>query len=118
LVNKRRRSSTDSRAAIFRAAALEFADRGYDAARTDRIAARARVNKAMLYYHFGSKRDLHRAIVRDMVDAVGARARVIADGSGTAGEKLDRWVEALLYNHFLKNIHMTLHHDYQLKNYQ
>ena len=37
----------DSRAAIFRAAALEFAERGYEAAGTDRIATRARVNKAM-----------------------------------------------------------------------
>ena len=39
-----RRSMRDSRTAIFRAAAHEFAERGYDAAGTDRIAARARVN--------------------------------------------------------------------------
>jgi AcrR family transcriptional regulator len=43
-----RRAPGDSRAAIFRAAAVEFSDRGYDAAGVDRIAARARVNKAML----------------------------------------------------------------------
>ena len=34
----------------------------------------------MLYYHFGSKRALYLEVVRDMVGAVGARARAIADG--------------------------------------
>ena len=33
---------------ILAAAALEFAERGYAGARVDRIARRARVNKAML----------------------------------------------------------------------
>ena len=60
----------DSRAAIFRAAALEFAERGYEAAGTDRIATRARVNKAMLYYHFGSKRQLYLDVLRQMFGAV------------------------------------------------
>ena len=40
--------------AILAAAALEFAERGFAGARVDRIARRARVNKAMLYYHFKS----------------------------------------------------------------
>jgi AcrR family transcriptional regulator len=48
----------DSHSAIFHAAAIEFSELGYDAAGVDRITARAGVNKAMLYYHFGSKRAL------------------------------------------------------------
>jgi len=96
LVNKRRRSARDSRAALFRAAAREFADRGYDAAGTDRIAARARVNKAMLYYHFGSKRDLYLDVVRDMVAALGGRIRAIADAPGAAEPKLDAWISAIV----------------------
>ena len=86
----------DSRGAIFRAAALEFAERGFDAAGTDRIATRARVNKAMLYYHFGSKAALYAEVVRDMVGIVGARVRAIADGSGSAEHKLDSWISALV----------------------
>jgi len=86
----------DSRAAIFRAAALEFAERGYDGAGTDRIATRARVNKAMLYYHFGSKGELYSAVVRDMFGAVGTRVRAVADGPGTAEAKLDAWISALV----------------------
>ena len=93
---KTKRSARDSRAALFRAAALEFSERGYDAAGTDRIAARARVNKAMLYYHFGSKRDLYLDVVRDMVRTVGARARAIADGPGTAEAKLDLWIATIV----------------------
>ena len=91
-----RRLTRDSRAAIFRAAAQEFAERGYEAAGTDRIAGRARVNKAMLYYHFGSKAELYSEIVRDMVGAVGARVRAVADGPGSAFEKLDAWISALV----------------------
>jgi AcrR family transcriptional regulator len=91
-----RRAARDSRMALFRAAALEFADRGYEGAGTDRIAARARVNKAMLYYHFASKRALYLAVVRDMLSTVGARVRAIADGPGTAEEKLDAWIAALV----------------------
>jgi AcrR family transcriptional regulator len=91
-----RRAAHDSRSALFRAAAREFADRGFDAAGTERIAARARVNKAMLYYHFGSKRGLYLEVVRDMVGAVGARVRAIAGGPGSAEEKLDAWIAALV----------------------
>ena len=96
MATKTRRVARDSRSALFRAAALEFSDRGYDAAGTDRIAARARVNKAMLYYHFGSKRDLYLEVVRDMLRAVGARARAIADGPGTAEQKLDVWIATIV----------------------
>src|SRR5688572_7198018 len=90
------RPSSDSQAAIFQAAAVEFAEQGYEGAGVDRIAARARVNKAMLYYHFGSKRGLYVEVLRDMFRAVGARARAIADGPGTAEQKLDAWIATII----------------------
>jgi len=93
---KRKRSAADSHAAIFAAAAEEFAERGFDGAGVDRIAARAKVNKAMLYYHFGSKRHLYLEILRHMFGAVGVRARAIADGPGTAPEKTDAWIAAIV----------------------
>jgi AcrR family transcriptional regulator len=91
-----KRSARDSRAAILRAAALEFAERGFDAARVDRIAARARLNKAMLYYHFGSKRALYLEVLRDVFQTVGARARAIADGPGDAPGKMDAWIATIV----------------------
>jgi TetR/AcrR family transcriptional regulator len=81
--------------AIFQTAAAEFAERGYDAARVDRIAARARVNKAMIYYHYGSKLALYLEVLRDMFRAVGARVRAIADGPESAEAKLDAWIRAI-----------------------
>lgn len=61
---------------LLAAAAAEFAARGFDGAKVDRIAAKARVNKAMIYYHFGSKALLYREILlgvfRAIADAVTA----------------------------------------------
>jgi AcrR family transcriptional regulator len=93
---KKRRSSRDSHAANLAAAAEEFAARGYDAAGVDRIAAHAKVNKAMLYYHFGSKRALYLEILRGMFSAVALRVRAIADGPGTAMDKTDAWIVAIV----------------------
>ena len=81
---------------MFKAAAQEFARHGFDAARVDRIAATARVNKAMLYYHYGSKLGLYVGVVRDMLQAVGGRARAIADTQGAADRKLDAWIAAFI----------------------
>ena len=90
------RSSESSHAAIFAAAAEEFSERGFEAGGVDRIASKARVNKAMLYYHLGSKRALYIEVLRDMFRAVSAKARGIADGPGTAPEKLERWVATII----------------------
>ena len=81
---------------MFKAAIAEFSERGYDAARVDRIAAKARVNKAMLYYHFGSKQGLYLEILRDMFRSVGVRGRAIADGPGDAAHKMDAWIAAIV----------------------
>ena len=62
----------------------------------DRIAARAGVNKAMIYYHYASKRGLYVAVLRDVFRAVGARARAVADGPGTARQKLDTWIATIV----------------------
>lgn len=50
-----------TRDAILGAARGEFAANGLAGARVARIAARAGVNKQLLYYYFGSKDDLYRA---------------------------------------------------------
>ena len=86
----------DSPTAIFSAATEEFAERGFEAAGVDRIAARARVNKALIYYHFKNKRTLYLEVLRTMFRAVGARARAIADGPGTGEEKADAWIAAIV----------------------
>src|SRR5271154_2373180 len=51
---------------ILVAAEHHFAAQGMAGARTDEIASAARANKAMLYYYFGDKRRLHRAVLENL----------------------------------------------------
>jgi TetR/AcrR family transcriptional regulator len=48
---------------IKKSALKEFADHGFEGARIDRIARIARINKAMIYYHFSSKESLYESIL-------------------------------------------------------
>jgi TetR/AcrR family transcriptional regulator len=74
---------------ILAAAALEFAERGFGSARVDRIARRARVNKAMIYYHFKSKRALYCALLRQMFTLVANRLHLIASSDRPSADKID-----------------------------
>jgi TetR/AcrR family transcriptional regulator len=55
---------------ILAAAREEFAARGLDGARVDRIARTAGVNKAMIYYHFHSKEKLYETVVEQFLESV------------------------------------------------
>lgn len=55
---------------ILDAAAEEFGANGFEGARVDRIAARAGVNKATLYYRIGEKDRLYAAVFGRMFDEV------------------------------------------------
>jgi TetR/AcrR family transcriptional regulator len=80
---------------ILAAAAVEFAARGYAGARVDQIARRARVNKAMLYYHFHSKQGLYRALLRATFSRAGERLQAIAASGAPPPEQLDSAIEAI-----------------------
>ena len=88
-------ASSDSRTRIVRAAATEFAARGYAGASVDRIARAARLNKAMIYYHFPGKAALYREILGDMLGAVRARVAAVAASDATPQEKIRRYVAAI-----------------------
>src|SRR5438105_1741853 len=80
---------------ILAVAALEFAERGFAGARVDRIARRARVNKAMLYYHFTSKANLYRTLLRRLFTTAAERLRAIGDVEIDPAAKLDRVIAEL-----------------------
>ena len=73
----RLRDPEGTRRRILAAALQEFSAKGIDGARVDAIAERAGTNKRMLYYYFGSKDDLFRAVLRQRLAerAPTARAR-------------------------------------------
>ncbi len=89
------RTAADSRQRIVAAAAKEFAARGYAGANVDRIARAARLNKAMIYYHFRSKAALYREILNDMFGAVRARVTEVAGSDAVPADKIRRYVEAI-----------------------
>ena len=81
--------------AILAAAALEFAERGFAGARVDRIARRARINKAMLYYHFKSKQALYRTLLRRLFTLAAARLQAIASLDRPSAEKVDLAIDGM-----------------------
>src|SRR5688572_23510068 len=89
-------SASDTRSRILAAACDEFGARGFAAATVDRIARRARVNKAMIYYHFANKRALYATIVRDHFAPISERLAAIAARPGPPATQLDRLIETLV----------------------
>jgi AcrR family transcriptional regulator len=62
---KATRNRDRTRAQILKAATMEFAQKGYDGARVEQIAARAETNKRMLYYYFQNKDELFQAVMEE-----------------------------------------------------
>jgi AcrR family transcriptional regulator len=59
------RDAERTKALILAAATTEFAEKGFSNAFVDVIAARTHVNKRMIYYYFGSKRELYIAVLKN-----------------------------------------------------
>lgn len=81
-------------ARILRAADALLAERGYDGVSTRDVARRAGVNKALIFYHFGSKDELFEAVL-DLYYEEHARVLATAfEGEGTTAERIHRMVDA------------------------
>jgi AcrR family transcriptional regulator len=55
---------------ILDAARREFVDNGLSGARVDEIAARTATSKRMIYYYFGDKEGLYRAVLEEMYERI------------------------------------------------
>ena len=84
----RRRDSAATRDALLAAGAELFAERGYDGVPVTAIAQKARVNKAMINYHFGGKRKLYLAIVSATFAEIVAAVEKLAESRRPAPEVL------------------------------
>jgi TetR/AcrR family transcriptional regulator len=85
----------DTRKAILAAAANAFAAAGFAGAAVDEIAAKARVNKAMIYYHFKSKEGLYVEVLREVFRGLGAITADIVGSNRAPGEKVEAFIDAL-----------------------
>jgi AcrR family transcriptional regulator len=84
----------ESRAAILKAAAREFAEHGIAGARTDSIAREARVNKALLYYYFKDKETLYGAVLDDAFSGLKEAVFRVLDSSLPPREKILDYAKA------------------------
>lgn len=63
--NQPQKTEGGSREEILMVATEEFATNGLSGSRVDEIADRTRTSKRMIYYHFGSKEGLYRAVLEN-----------------------------------------------------
>jgi AcrR family transcriptional regulator len=77
------RDAERTRAAVLSAATREFAEHGMGGARIELVAKRARVNKQLIYYYFGSKEALYVAVLEE------AYARLRASEAALKVDTLD-----------------------------
>jgi AcrR family transcriptional regulator len=74
------------RDALLKAAREQFAKRDFTAASVREIAAAARVNPAMIHYHFGDKDGLYRAMLEDTLGPIMRRLQALTEEPGKARE--------------------------------
>jgi TetR/AcrR family transcriptional regulator len=95
--------SAETRAKILDAAVQEFSMNGLAGARTDKIAALAGVNKALLYYHFDSKENLYRAALEMIATKTRDATMAVFLRDCSAGERVLRTA----LNHFDRIVAQT-----------
>jgi len=91
-----RTEESASKARIEAAAREEFAAYGYHGARIDRIAAKSRLNKQLIYYYFGSKQRLHEHVVELGVARVQLEPSLKRSLPGSPSDRLRALLGAVL----------------------
>jgi AcrR family transcriptional regulator len=84
----------ESRERLLDAASEVFSEQGFEGARVEKIAVRAAVNKAMIYYHFRGKRGLYQAVLLRHFGPMRDSLRAISAGA-SAHERLARFYGTL-----------------------
>lgn len=89
----------ERKAEMVAAASKLFAQQGFVRTSVAEIVTAVDVAKGLFYYYFTTKDDMVKAVVEGYCSYLGAQAQAIADGEGTAQEKLlrlklhDMWTE-------------------------
>ena len=89
----RRRDAERTKVEILAAATREFSEHGLNGGRVDRIAARTRTNKRMIYYYFKSKQRLYLAVLEDAYRRIREAERQLRLDDLPPREAMQRLVE-------------------------
>ena len=100
-----RRDPAATRRKLLTAARREFADSGLAGARVDEIAARAGVNKQLVYHYFGDKDALYLAVLEWVYEEIRAQERKL----NLEGLPPERAIEKLIESSF---DHLAAHPDF------
>ena len=107
----------DTKARILAAAEAEFLACGYDRSRTQSIADRAGINKALLHYHFRSKDELFAHIFREktkkLFPQVEARLRLGGDFIGFVCTFVEIYISFLIDNPFLPSYLLQVSNNHE-----
>jgi AcrR family transcriptional regulator len=98
----RTRNASRTKAAILKAARDEFCEDGFNGARVDSIAARAKANKRLLYHYYGNKEALYQAVLLDAYREIRQGERELSLDKHAPVEAMDRLVR-FTFRHFLAN---------------
>jgi TetR/AcrR family transcriptional regulator len=101
----RRRDPAATRQKLLAAARREFAQSGLAGARVDEIAARAGVNKQLVYHYFGDKDALYLAVLEWVYEEIRAQERKL----NLAGLPPDQAIKKLIESSF---DHLDAHPDF------
>ncbi|MEO5806469.1 TetR/AcrR family transcriptional regulator [Devosia sp.] len=98
----RPRDPERTKAAILKAARDEFCEQGFNGARVDAIAERARANKRLLYHYWGNKEALYLAVLLDAYREIRSGERELRISQYDPVEGVDRIIR-FTFRHFLAN---------------
>jgi AcrR family transcriptional regulator len=95
-VSRREREREGRRQEILAAAKAAFAERGFDGAVLEEIAARAEFSKATLYLYFKDKHDLFYAVLEDGLDKLLIRVKEIGSRKLSPMARLEQMVRGVM----------------------
>ena len=90
----RQRDTKATREALLDAAADLIAERGFEGTTVDAIAKRARVNKAMISYHFGGKRGLYGALLAGILTGMATRLEAVRAWDAPPEQRMTAFIAA------------------------
>jgi TetR/AcrR family transcriptional regulator len=100
------KSTISTEEKIIQAAIKEFSTYGFAGARVDRIAKSAKINKAMIYYHYKSKESLYETILSVPADGIFEFVRnLIPDGKADINQM---YYIISKYSEYLNNLDPAL----------
>lgn len=94
--------AADRQLRILQAARAEFAEKGFDGARVDRIAERAEANKQLIYYYFTNKDELFTRVLEDAYRDIRQHEAELSLDSLSANDAVLKLVE-FTWDYYLKN---------------